>query len=481
MKTYFVSILITIFTLSCSQEKDKKPTAQEIVTPPNNISIQLKNVPTISDTLKVEGNKSIIVKEPFISYKTKNSFVKNIVDVEKGAESFDFEVDEDSIYLKLRYNFNKFKTFVLSRGDSIIISFKDGVPNLNLTNRKSKKYDYSVNDFLQRYKRPLDFRAFLKKYKRIRTPKEEEEYKEEIQANFVKAINGIDSLKNINQLSENIHNYHKKSIYYMQDRNNADTEDIIKGNIDLHIDTYTGLLLKYVTGNIKKRIVKTSSGSVINSIECFDFVYKNKNLFEGKTKDFLLWHFIKEIAKDFSAEEFQSRFEIFTKEVSDLKLVNEIKDEYLVDYSSLSKTTDNVILIDNGKKKINLKDFLINNKGKVVFIDFWASWCAPCRKVIPESKKLIVDYKNKDVIFLFISIDKSLKKWKKAQEDENIMFYEHNTLAINYPNAKFYKDLNLKSIPRYLLFNKNGELVHKNAPSPDSKELRSLLDKYIEQ
>ncbi|WP_375239904.1 TlpA family protein disulfide reductase [Aurantibacter sp.] len=481
MKTFFLSTLLTIFTLSCSQEKDRKPTVQETVTSPNNISIQLKNVPTISDTLKIEGNKSIIVKEPFISYKTKNNFIKNIVNVEKEAESFDFEVDEDEIYLKLRYNFNKFKTFVFSRGDSIIISFKDGAPNLNLTNRKSKKHDYSVSDFLQRYKRPLDFRDFLKKYKRIRTPEEEEEYKEEIQATFIKAISGIDSLRNINQLSANIYDYHKKSIYYMQERKDVDTENIIKGNTDLHIDTYTGLLLKYVTGNIKKRIVKTSNGSVINSVECFDFVHSNKSMFENKSKDFLLWHFIKEIAKDFSSEEFQSRFEIFTKEVSDSRLVNEIKDDYLVDYSLLSKTTDNVILIDNGKKKINLKDFLIKNKGKVIFIDFWASWCAPCRKVMPESKKLIIDYKNKDVVFLFISIDKSHKNWKKAQEDENIMFYEHNTLAINYPNAKFYKDLNLKSIPRYLIFNKKGELVHKNAPSPDSKELQSLLNKYIDE
>jgi len=100
---------------------------------------------------------------------------------------------------------------------------------------------------------------------------------------------------------------------------------------------------------------------------------------------------------------------------------------------------------------------------------------------MPESKKLIIDYKNKDVVFLFISIDKSHKSWKKAQADENIMFYKHNTLAINYPNAKFYKDLNLKSIPRYLIFNKKGELVHKNAPSPSSKELQSLLNKYIDE
>jgi len=302
MKTYFVSILIIIFTLSCSQEKDKKHTVQEILTPPNNISIQLKNVPTISDTLKVEGNKSIIVKEPFISYKTKNSFVKNIVNIEKGVEFFDFKVDEDSIYLKLRYNFNKFKTFVLTRGDSIIISFKEGVPNLNLTNRKSKKHDYFVSDFLQRYKRPLDFLAFLKKYKRIRTPIEEQEYKEEIQATFVNAINGIDSLRNINQLSENIYDYHRKSIYYMQERADVDTENIIKGNIDLHIDTYTGLLLKYVTGKIKKRMVKTSNGSVINSVECFDFVHSN---LKRNQKIFYYGILLKKLLKIFHLKNFK--------------------------------------------------------------------------------------------------------------------------------------------------------------------------------
>ena len=54
-------------------------------------------------------------------------------------------------------------------------------------------------------------------------------------------------------------------------------------------------------------------------------------------------------------------------------------------------------------------------------------------------------------------------------------------LAVNYPNANFYQGLQLKTIPRYLIYDKTGKLVHKNAPSPESIEIREELNKYLKE
>ncbi len=95
---------------------------------------------------------------------------------------------------------------------------------------------------------------------------------------------------------------------------------------------------------------------------------------------------------------------------------------------------------------------------------------------------MLTAYKNKDIVFLYISIDTNFNKWQEASQEEGLSFNKNNLMAVNYPAANFYRELQLKAIPRYLLYDKKGKLVYRNAPNPkDEIALKEVIDNYLQE
>jgi thiol-disulfide isomerase/thioredoxin len=148
--------------------------------------------------------------------------------------------------------------------------------------------------------------------------------------------------------------------------------------------------------------------------------------------------------------------------------------------NALTSATGNTPAIDFSFPDITGKEVSLSSlKGKAVYIDFWATWCAPCIKEIPFLQKLEADYRGKDVVFLSISFDtsKDKTKWKNfvsSREMKGIQLFAGDKGKKELSEA--YK---ISAIPRFALVGKDGNFVNPDAPRPSSPELRLLLDSLL--
>ena len=124
-------------------------------------------------------------------------------------------------------------------------------------------------------------------------------------------------------------------------------------------------------------------------------------------------------------------------------------------------------LKDTSGKMIKLSSF----RGKYVLVDFWASWCGPCRKALPLVKKANEEFKNKGLQVIGVSVDKKTKDWEKALEEEKLPY-----LQLHDPDGITGKLYNYDGIPFIILISPEGIILEKELWGDG---IREAITKYI--
>lgn len=285
------------------------------------------------------------------------------------------------------------------------------------------------------------------------------------------------SMLNTNYL-QTLFNYYKST-----------SDSFYKNLIIDFIETYNILKNDFINYSVINKFIKTialndksiKTGSGISydfkkAIEFLPIFFKGNNL--RIFWEFCLFNMAEQRG---NISELEKYFNLYKSKYSNTEFIEHFKRKYIIDLKTKNLNNGKVSLVDLKNNSLTLSDLIKKNKGKIIYVDFWASWCAPCIAMIPASKELTEDYKNKNVVFIYISIDENFEKWKKTSKEEKLSLLKGNLLATNYPNTQFYIDISLETIPRYLLYDKNGNLVHQNAPRPEGNEIRKLFDNYLKE
>lgn len=150
---------------------------------------------------------------------------------------------------------------------------------------------------------------------------------------------------------------------------------------------------------------------------------------------------------------------------------------------SLIKNTKGDPAIDFTFADVNGKPHALSDfKGKVVYVDVWATWCGPCQKEMPHLKKLEAEYKNNaNIVFIGVSVDKGkdMQKWKEFLVREKLPGIQ--IFAGDEASEKLMKPYKISGIPRFILVDKNGNLISANAPRPSSPDIRAVLNDVLKK
>lgn len=137
----------------------------------------------------------------------------------------------------------------------------------------------------------------------------------------------------------------------------------------------------------------------------------------------------------------------------------------------LAVSYSNWQLISDANTKLDFN----NIEGKVVFVNFWATWCPPCIVEMPSLQALYNDYKDK-VVFVFVTNDdfNTVEEFKTKREFDFLVYNPLNEI----PEA-----LTTRSIPRTFIINRKGEIVVDESGAVDwnSETVRSQLDTLLSE
>jgi len=450
------TLLMAIFFMACSSDENK-------------ITLLTINV---SDSFDQEAE--IIMLKDFINYEQETVTAKPNDD---GLFSFVLIITHPQMVF-LTIGQNRLSLFLNQGGDlHIKANAQDFDNSLAFTGKYAAENNLLVKSYgpeiLENYSQSVTFN----KYRTTQT--------EDFISYADQMLNEAMELLNTKNLSRDFKNFYTTDIkytYYTMLLNYPDYHEYFNGvkpelpedyfkflddalnhsEKDFYVGSFTGFLDNYT-----QYYIRNNPEEIPAELDYFEQAgWVADQLFTGKAKYFSLANAINSSLNFGDFEKSKQSYNEFQEE-NPYPEYNAILQKTYEDALRVAPgtTAPAFSLTDIDGNTVSLEDF----KGKVVYLDFWASWCGPCMREVPHAKELKERFKEQeDLVFLYISVDEDLDAWKNTVAQHEIKGVHLNIQGMGNETAELY---NVKGVPTFFIIDRDG-VIHNNSPArPSSGEL----------
>jgi len=212
----------------------------------------------------------------------------------------------------------------------------------------------------------------------------------------------------------------------------------------------------------------------------FSSMFENaRTKFTGSSRDYIMFYVLKHYLK--AGERNEAIVEVFFRECKTEMYKTYIRNEILEKLqgkalSDLGSTK----LTDQSGNLVTWSSIMNASRGKMVYVDCWASWCTPCIAEFPHLQKAAAGVSKDSVEFIMISIDIDFNKWTAALKKYELQSTTSKHFLLD-PQSPLAKRLGLPPIPRYMLFDREGNVSFWEAPRPSSPSSPGFFKDIVRQ
>ena len=511
MQRILATIALVVVLVGCS-------TKQESMVENNEVIIIIDGL-AYSDRFyyeygKEEGAYSMRTNHVVFSFSSIDSN-EDITDIRENGDTTTVTLNAEWMFVKYNFNPNASSDFIVHKGDTVLIKrdtakiYSRAQPQISILNRDAKPLDTEYRKaYLERFGSyegltieevenhhtllwdiyDFDFRRGFKAWSEYGM-RHHEAIMETLEIEQV----WIDSLNSAGMFSEPAYMYFKernrwtikkrREYGYKGSLTEAVADSIFRADYDKdRFDSdvygfYKGFINSVAYSSYFPKYVQVSQGSTCD----WEYTYaklQNDTLIKGTPffETFLI-RTLDGMVQDFPKHKSKKYVDMTVADV-DSTFANTLTERYHDAFAEEMMVENEVLLMSPDGKKTSLSKVLSSMKGKVVYVDFWASWCRPCCAEMEPAAELRERMKGKDVEFIYLSTDEDHSKICGSLDKLKLTGCKVYRI-LNPKAAKFMYEYNINLIPRYMLIDKNGKIVNDNAPRPSSEEIELILAELL--
>lgn len=221
----------------------------------------------------------------------------------------------------------------------------------------------------------------------------------------------------------------------------------------------------YLDIAVVRNVLSFSSDSLLRSVWFADVMLSERTteLFEASK--------VVESLRDNVTKEDAAAAEAFLATMKNADFKKELEHKLALSTKLMEgKPANDFTLTDTNGQEYKLSDF----KGKLIYIDLWATWCGPYLNEAPHFEALAKEYVGKEILFLPISTDSTTEPWLSylSQHNKELQQYHSSDLALK-------EGWDVLEIPRFILIDKDFNIVNAYAPRPSDPAIKALLDEWL--